>query len=56
MKTVWIVEEISSETGKTIFHEYFQNYEEANEMYNERKGKTEDNFVSMYLSIDRRQL
>lgn len=48
MKIVWIVEEVSADTGKTIFKEYFQNYEDAHEMYNERKHHDEHNFVSLY--------
>lgn len=48
MKIVWIVEEVSSHSGKTIFKEHFQNYDEAHETYNQRKRHDEHNFVSLY--------
>lgn len=49
--TVWIVEEVSSETGKTIFKESFTSYEDAHETYNERKHHDEDNFVTLYKTV-----
>ena len=49
--SVWIVEEVSSDTGETIFKEAFTSYDDAQEIYNERKYHDEENFVTLYKTV-----
>lgn len=50
-RAIWVVEEIDSESGKTLYKQTFQTYEDANDTYDERKHLNEDNFVSLYKNI-----
>lgn len=48
---IWIVEEIDHKTGKTLYTKSFENYQEANEVFNTRKSKNKFNFITLFKEI-----